>query len=557
MIIGTNTTPPSETNVKKEDGAISKSYNVEMKGISASTWNGGIMQPVMAKKIYAGTKIKRLTFSGQIRMLTPLAPLTTKLTTTFKAFFVPNSRVWDNAEQFIAHKGQQTTTEEPSFTIKKIIFGNYPPDSTELTPLTDYDDWRECKMSGYVPRIMTGQKININNPGETAISTKISALPFRGYRAIFNDFIRNKQLDSEVLEFTGNSTNLAEEIQAFPLERTTTTTTNESSLKFRGQKPNNYYTNFRTDLIGSTTTEYQDTINANTQTLMYHTEWQKTLPELRENAENKGLNDWEIIAKMRGARVANQGKVQLIGQKSVGHNYSQVAQTVYNEATPNPEFQSLGTTGAYSWTEFSIDIVNYEEIIEDGYLHVIAQTSADVAFSTGINRELLNIKWDQQYRPELAKLKQDVLLSQEIRTAKSTDWTTPIKGYKRKYSECFELPQHITGDLTELGFPKSTATSDPIPSESFWLCQETSLFEIDNSTSQPFVFATKFWKDNTDILINNTMALKQKLKSVSNADMNHRVLGKNQFKMIAETTMIADLPFDYDIKKDYKEVTEV
>lgn len=348
MILDNNSSAPSQSTVKKIDGEIKKSYNQVLKGISASTWNGGICQPVAFKKIYAGTKIKNYNISGQLRSLTPLVPLTTKLTTTFKAFFVPNSRVWTNAEKFSAQKSTSGgyTKQEPYVTANAITgTGN-----SALT-LTDYIEWRDCIASGYYPRILTGTTGTF-----LTIGGQMSGLPLRGYVAIYNDYLRHKELDPEITEFKTDNIS-SEELKKYRPTRTGGAL-NDACLKRRGKKRDNYYTNYRTSLVGQTTTKYPDGEVFEGQTLENHIEWQKTIAEMRENAENAQLNDWEIIAKLRGSRVANQGKVQLIGEKSVGHNYSQVAQTVYNEATPNPEFQSLGTTGAYSFTEFSIDIIN-------------------------------------------------------------------------------------------------------------------------------------------------------------------------------------------------------
>ena len=188
----------------------------------------------------------------------------------------------------------------------------------------------------------------------------------------------------------------------------------------------------------------------------------------------------------------------------------------------------------------------------------MAQTTADTIFSGGIDRELININWDEQYRPELKELKDDTIKKAELTSVIDSIGGNPMYtdiGFKRKYSEIFKMPIHIGGDLTKGGMVE-LSSNNIVPSEQFWLCQEdniTQFSDINKRTLQP-----NFWSDNTDLLINDTMALKQAIvRTKGNVLVGHRILGKNQFKMIAETTMIADLPIDEAIKTDFKRTGEV
>lgn len=567
MIIDNNSTAPSKNTVKKIDGAIPKSYNNVLKGIVGHTWNGGIIQPVAFKKVYGGTKIKNYKMKGQIRMLTPLVPLATKLTTTFKAFFVPNTRVWKNANKFTAQKGEIIGGEEPWTYIDDIFYANR--DSGNIMDTAEY---RDSLLSAYYPRIATQNKDIHSHKGY--MQTQISLLPMRGYVAIYNDFIRHKELDPEIQEYNEDSafagTGKGELANYVPMQNAgkmdylsqeENTLQNNRALKYRGLKRNNYYTNWRTNLVSSQIPGYMNALQPGTE-LATHIEWQKTIAQMRESAENAQLNDWDIIAKIRGTRPATQGKVVQLGEKSVGHNYSQVSQTVYNEATPNENFQSLGVTGAYSYTEFEIDLINYEEVIEDGYIHIIAQTTTDTIFSGGIDRELLNVKMEDQYRPELKDLKDDTFLELEIETTPMTLVSEEFQnvGFKRKFSEAFKLPTIISGDLTREGF-EEVSSGNQIPSESYWICQEN--LSIKEKDTYDHDIEMHKWKDNTDYLINNTMALKQQTLAVNypegetTGNLGHRILGKNQFKLIAECTMVADLPIDESIKTDFKSQGEV
>ena len=149
---------------------------------------------------------------------------------------------------------------------------------------TDTTAWRDSIAGSYFPRIKSTE-----TPSQIDTATEVSIIPCRGYIAIYNDYERNKELDPEVIEFNTDNVSMDETTYYAPKLQPTifdNISANNCSLKYRGKKRNNYYTNYRINLVGDKTTQYPDTTNANTQTLQSHTEWQKTIAEMRQNAEN-------------------------------------------------------------------------------------------------------------------------------------------------------------------------------------------------------------------------------------------------------------------------------
>ena len=546
-----------------------KTYGAKLHGITATTFNAAMLQTVAFKRVMAGTEIENLNIKGEIRMLTPVVPISSPITATFRAFKVPNSRIWNEAEAYSAQK-KNAPTEEPFITAFDLINSTT---TTTINP-TDSREYRESIAGMYYPRIATGET-NFTAPQiELMQEIKMSALPLRGYKAITNDFTIIKDFETKAQEYNSTVVNETEKLGYIPqyqylIQPTQTTLAGRGiknmASKCRGSKRENYYTNYRSELNNTTNiganAGFTDPYNENNQTLQYHTEWQKIIAEKREIAENANKNDWEIVAEIRGARKVEDGKIQILGTKEIGINFTQVSQTAYNDSEITDEnFQSLGTTGAYSYTQYDIDIVNYEEIKEDSFIHVLVQISVDTAYAGGINRELLNVSAQDMYRPEFKELKDDTMKSIELNTS-TQSLARKNEGFKRRYNEMFTMPSHISGDFISTGVTDSN-TKNPIASEAHWIGAYEKAWIKDKTGIE--IEMLKF-KDYSDEVINRSMALKMDLYAFDNAyvtspwqkNLSYYIEGKNQFKLIAETTMKANLPIPEEIRSNRKYQGEV
>ena len=106
--------PATKNQITSEKPSIIKNANM-LQGYFANSINGGHIKPITYKYVMAGEKHMEYRLQASIKMLTPLTPCYQRLKAVFKAYFVPNSRVWDNAEKFLSQKGGSTETN-----IKKI-----------------------------------------------------------------------------------------------------------------------------------------------------------------------------------------------------------------------------------------------------------------------------------------------------------------------------------------------------------------------------------------------------------------------------------------------------
>jgi len=112
-----------------------------------------------------------------MRLATPLEPILDNLTFDTFAFFVPYRTIWDNHEKF--HGAQDDPGDSISFTI---------PQCTESGAMGTGD------LGDYF-----GLPIGLDASAES-----YSALPFRAYRKIYNDWFRDQNLQDSKTLATGN-----------------------------------------------------------------------------------------------------------------------------------------------------------------------------------------------------------------------------------------------------------------------------------------------------------------------------------------------------------------
>ena len=544
--------PATKNQITNSKPDIIKNSNI-LEGYFANSINGGHIKPITYKYVMAGEKHAEFRLQASIKMLTPLTPCYQRLKAIFKAYFVPNSRVWTSAEKFLSQKGGSADNK-----IKKIpnLGGKIIPQFTigtntnaDTITLFDTDIWRDSWANCYIPKYLTGL-INANN--ETL--PEYSVLPFRGFKAIYNDFERNKEYDEEMLEFKSDEV-FSGETNSYFFKNGNGKNINEFII--RAKRQNSYYTDYRTELLG---VEENEPTGTGDGAMINITEWEKKVAEYRSQAENAQENDWDIIAKIRGSKKLTEGKVQLLGTKTIGLNYQAITQNTYNtNQTVKEEFQTMGTQGAYSYTEVDIPLYQMQEFNEEGYIHVIMTVTADTVFETGFERTGLNINYEDIYRPDFKDLKHDVLYQIEKDGSRSIkDNLKAVDGFKRKFSEYFKLPQPIGGDMTtggafETKFTNTTQAQGTEEKTRIEPNRTFQFFELDDRYTNEYA-KKQIWKDYTDLLINKNMAIRQEEEKITTTGQNYdviRIKGQNQIFFVGMTTCICNLPIDENIRKNY------
>lgn len=132
-----------------------------------TTFNTGDLIPIYCSDVLPGDSIK-MRMSEIIRMQTPIAPVMDNgyLDTYF--FFVPNRLIWDHFKAFMGENDTAPWTQQNTYEIPQII-----------APATG---WKKGSLADYF-----GYPTKVG-------SYKASALPFRAYVKIWNDWFRDENL---------------------------------------------------------------------------------------------------------------------------------------------------------------------------------------------------------------------------------------------------------------------------------------------------------------------------------------------------------------------------
>ena len=523
-----------------------------LSGYLANSMNAGHDKVIAFKQVMAGEKHREYRLKACFQLLTPKTPAYQNLKITIRTYFVPNSRVWKNAEKFTAQKGG---TAEVKIEEIPNLGGKQIPNAMQgsnYTVLTNTTAWRDSFISSYIPRIGTF----VRGEEDEFFMAKVSALPLRGRIAIYNDMERNKEYDEEYQEYNDDIVSTAEWNSYLPFNAG-----NFIKNSMRAKKPNSYFSDYRTDVQGFEATYPPDDMSSD-MALMNWASWESKIAEARSEAENAQLNDWQIIAKIRGSKVLTEGKVQKIGEKTIRLNYSAITQNTYNtNENVSEEFRALGMQGAYSYTEIDTPLYAGIEFIEEGYIHVIATITADTVYESAYDRLEMNVNALDMYRPDLEGDKLDYLYRGELGQSAPANELAPMEiiGFKRKYSEYFKLPNCIAGDMTSKNYVESVYDSMLTYEETVINTKKTYQFFMDNAfmlnNDDNYTYTLlKIWKDYSDLMLNKNQAAKNTIVQVidtNNDTSDYTLKGNNQIFFVGTHTCIAELPINEEIKHNY------
>lgn len=573
----TNQQAPATTNqIQVERPNVKKTTNILPCDIAGSM-NGGHYRVINCIPVMQGQEVHALRGQIQFQTLTPISPAYQKILCTIIAAWCPHSAVWDNWEEFYAQKGGTSVdkiAEMPNFGGKYFAFVYKDSEEVHGAFIYNTQQWRDSWISSYIAR--PGRFENNNESFGLQSVPALSALGPRGYVRIYNDLLRNKEYDDEIPMYKGDTVTMAEYDSYMPYD--------DAKMDFyygRAKRDNSYYTNYRTELQGIEASYPPENMSADSSLISWMS-WEQNYSSAKKQALDSQRNAWEIMAEERGSTVALQGKPSIIGKKSFYLNYSSITQNAYNNNEQiEDKYRTMGYQGAFSYTNIDMPLLENFKAEEEGNIHLIALITAESVFTSGYNRQYLNIKADEIYRPELAENKHDVLYKMEMRSSYSTetDWEnskSQVIGFKRRYSEYFSLPNNINGDMTDEGY-FITGTDDSLERESATLERTSAQFNsmIDsnstytfyennpdyykpaNNTSYQNGIEKKIWRDYTDIQLNKNMAIPNMVRETKNINYHGTnkggsfVDGQHQIFYVGKLHMITTLPVDEAIKNDF------
>ena len=144
-----------------------------------TTFNTGDLIPIYVDTtIMPGDTVKMRT-SNIVRMMTPAAPVMDNANMDTYFFFVPYRLIWEHWKRFMGENETAPWTQTTEYEIPQIV----APD----------DGWHKGSLADYM-----------GYPTEVA-SYKASALPFRAYALIWNEFFRDQNLKNPCYISMGDS----------------------------------------------------------------------------------------------------------------------------------------------------------------------------------------------------------------------------------------------------------------------------------------------------------------------------------------------------------------
>lgn len=150
--------------IKKRQSAFRDPYS------HITTYNTGQLIPIMCKEILPGDNITDFKLSSIQRLQTLIDPIFSSMFYEVNAFFVPNRIIWEHWQNFCGQNDTDAWTDSETYSVPQLII---PENGFRCKSLADY----------------LGVPINVG------AGKKISALPFRAYAKVVNDFYRNENIN--------------------------------------------------------------------------------------------------------------------------------------------------------------------------------------------------------------------------------------------------------------------------------------------------------------------------------------------------------------------------
>lgn len=479
-----------------------------------TTINSGLLIPFFLDEVLPGDTLNlRANIFG--RMATPLKPVMDNLFLETFFFFVPNRLVWDNWQKFNGEQdnpGDSTDFSVPTVTLVEA--------NTTLMSISDY----------------------FGVPTKFAGAMSVSALPYRGYNLIYNEWFRDQNLQNSVPNFkdngpdAGNSTNYklirrgkrhdyftsclpwAQKGQPVTVNlggnapvhaNTTAAAQSIGVISDRFGAPDKFLV-AGNDIIGNDPNAIAPdaTLYANLATATGFTindlRQSFAIQRLLERDARGGTRYIEIIRSHFGVTSpdARLQRPEFLGGGTTMVNINPVAQTagpgsgaVPFADTPQGNLAAYGTVSAsnHGFTK---------SFVEHGHVIGLVNVRADLTYQQGLNRLWSRRTRYDYYWPALSHLGEMAVLSKELYYAGVPADDDKAFGYNEAWADYRYKPSQITGQFRS----NAAGTLDP------WHYSQ-------NFATRP-VLSDEFIQDNPPI--KRTIAVQSEPEFLLDAYFNYR-----------------------------------
>lgn len=161
----------------------------------------GKLYPIICKEMLPGDRF-RVRTDSLVRTMPLSSPAFGRLRMYIHYFFVPNRLVWDNWEDFITGGESGEDTHVPPYVQwSDLVGGDFQARSkSDGTGIWTYtpEDGLVAAFGLPAQPYAGGNVVEAGVANGISTTTPVSALPFRGYRLIWNEYYRDQNVDDEL-----------------------------------------------------------------------------------------------------------------------------------------------------------------------------------------------------------------------------------------------------------------------------------------------------------------------------------------------------------------------